>query len=125
MYFGLIRIGRAGLWGTEGLPLYANSSASRFHGTSVLGSICVSKACFQKKLKERGYDPNEVITVKAQRVSGLAYFAIILSRCYDTVVFDDGGLPVFIISLIAIFLRLIIYGVPKKEERSDPWYARC
>lgn len=108
-----------GLWGTQGLPLYANLlGISGFTGTLCWVGICMSQVLFRKKLKERGYDPDEVLTVKAKWYPGLAYFAILLQiGAMILLVFEDGGLPVFVISLIAIFLPIIIYGVQKKRGK--------
>ncbi len=108
-----------GLWGSEGLPLYANLlGISGFTGTLCWVGICISQVIFRKKLKERGYDPNEVLTVKAKWYPGLAYFAIALQiGAMVLLVFEDGGMPVVIISLIAIFLPIIIYGMQKKRGK--------
>lgn len=108
-----------GLWGTQGLPLYANLlGISGFTGTLCWVGICMSQVLFRKKLKERGYNPDEVLTVKAKWYPGLAYFAILLQiGAMILLVFEDGGLPVFVISLIAIFLPIIIYGIQKKRGK--------
>lgn len=108
-----------GLWGSEGLPLYANLlGISGFTGTLCWVGICISQVLFRKKLKARGYNPDEILTVKAKWYPGLAYFAILLQiGAMILLVFEDGGMPVFIISLIAIFLPIIIYGVQKKRGK--------
>lgn len=106
-------------WGENGLPLYANLlGISGFTGTLCWVGICWSQVIFRKKLKERGYDPNEVLTVKARWYPGLAYFAIALQvGAMILLVFEDGGMPVFIISLIAIFLPIAIYAYQKKRGK--------
>ncbi|MBR0597602.1 amino acid permease [Sinanaerobacter chloroacetimidivorans] len=108
-----------GLWGANGLPLYANLlGISGFTGTLCWVGICWSQVTFRKKLKERGYDPNEVLTVKAKWYPGLAYFAIALQvGAMILLVFEDGGMPVFIISLIAIFLPITVYALQKKRGK--------
>ncbi len=108
-----------GLWGEEGLPLYANLiGISGFTGTLCWVGICMSQVIFRKKLKERGYDPNEVLTVKAKWYPGLAYFAIILQiAAMILLVFEDGGMPVFIISMIVIFVPIIVYAIQKKRGK--------
>jgi len=108
-----------GLWGEEGLPLYANLlGISGFTGTLCWVGICWSQVIFRKKLKERGYDPNEVLTVKAKWYPGLVYFAIALQiGAMVLLVFEDGGMPVVVISLIAIFLPIIIYAYQKKQGK--------
>jgi len=108
-----------GLWGEGGLPLYANLlGISGFTGTLCWVGICLSQVIFRKKLIARGYDPNEVLTVKARWYPGLAYFAIVLQiAAMILLVFEDGGMPVFIISLIAIFLPIILYVIQKKRGK--------
>ncbi len=108
-----------GLWGENGLPLYANLlGISGFTGTLCWVGICVSQVIFRKKLKERGYDPNEVLTVKARWYPGLAYFAILLQiGAMILLVFEDGGMPVVVISLIAIILPIVIYAAQKKRGK--------
>ncbi len=108
-----------GLWGEGGLPLYANLlGISGFTGTLCWVGICISQVIFRKKLKDRGYEPNEVLTVKAKWYPGLAYFAIALQiGAMILLVFEDGGMPVVVISLIAIFLPIIIYGTQKKRGK--------
>lgn len=108
-----------GLWGEEGLPLYANLiGISGFTGTLCWVGICLSQVRFRRKLKARGYDPNEVLGVKAKWYPGLAYFAIILQiAAMVLLVFEEGGMPVVIISLIVIFVPIIIYVIQKKRGK--------
>jgi AAT family amino acid transporter len=69
------------------------SSAFSFTGTLCWVGICMSQVIFRKRLKERGYDPNEVLTVKANNgIRGLAYFAIVLQiAAMILLVFEEGG----------------------------------
>jgi AAT family amino acid transporter len=108
-----------GLWGEGGLPLYANLlGISGFTGTLCWVSICWSQFVFRKKLKARGYDPNEVLTVKARWYPGLAVFSIVIQiGGMIMLLFEDGGMPVFVISLIAIFVPIIIYMIQKKRGK--------
>jgi AAT family amino acid transporter len=108
-----------GLWGEGGLPLYANLlGISGFTGTLCWVGICWSQVVFRKKLKERGYDPETCLTVKAKWFPGLAYFAIFLQvGAMILLVFEDGGMPVVIISLIAIFVPILIYVIQKKNGK--------
>jgi len=78
----------------------------------------MSQFVFRKKLKERGYNPDEVLTVKARWYPGLAIFsAVIQIGGMLLLVFEDGGIPVFIISLFAIFIPVIIYTIQKKRGK--------
>lgn len=108
-----------GLWGEGGLPLYANLlGISGFTGTLCWVGICISQMLFRKKLKQRGYVPDEVLTVKARWYPGLALFTVIIQvGAMILLIFEDGGLPVFVISLIAIFLPIVIYGLQKKRGK--------
>jgi len=108
-----------GLWGEEGLPLYANLlGISGFTGTLCWVAIIWSQIAFRKKLKARGYDPDEVLTVKARWYPGLAYFALILQiGAMILLLFEDGGMPVFVISVIVTFLPIIIYVIQKKRGK--------
>jgi AAT family amino acid transporter len=108
-----------GLWGEEGLPLYANLiGISGFTGTLCWVGICWSQVAFRRKLKQRGYDPDKVLTVKAKWYPGLAYFAIVLQiAAMVLLVFEEGGLPVFVISLIVIFAPIAIYAIQKKRGK--------
>lgn len=105
-----------GLWGKNGLPLYANLlGISGFTGTLCWVGICWSQIIFRKKLKERGYEPEKCLTVRAKLFPGLAYFTIIIQAgAMILLAFDDGGLPVVIISMIAIFVPVVIYAAHKK-----------
>lgn len=108
-----------GMWGEEGLPLYANLlGISGFTGTLCWVGICSSQVIFRKKLKANGYDPNEILTVKARWYPGLAYFAIILQvAAMILLVFEEGAMPIFIISVIVIFVPILFYSFQKKQGK--------
>ena len=103
-----------GIWGEGGLPLYAKMIAiSGFTGTLCWLSICFSQSIFRRKLIERGYMPDEVLVAKAKWYPGLCYFAIVVQiAAMILCVFED--VAVFVISLIAIFLPIILYVIMKK-----------
>ncbi len=111
-----------GLWGESGLPLYANLlGISGFTGTLCWVGICISQIVFRKKLKERGYDPMEVLSVKSKFYPGLAYFAVVIQVfAMVLLAFEPGGLPVVIISLIAVFVPITIYKIQKRRGRTRP-----
>lgn len=108
-----------GLWGDEGLPLYANLlGISGFTGTLCWVAICWSQVVFRKKLKERGYDPNEILTVKARWYPGLAYFCnVIMIGAMLLLVFEEGGMPVFVISVVVTIVPMVIYVFQKKRGK--------
>ena len=108
-----------GLWGEGGLPLYANLlGISGFTGTACWVAICWSQIAFRKKLKQRGYNPDEVLTVKARWYPGMAYFCnVIMIGAMILLVFEDGGMPVFVISMICTFLPMIIFAVQKRRGK--------
>jgi AAT family amino acid transporter len=106
-----------GIWGEEGLPLYAKMIAiSGFTGTLCWVGICLSQVKFRKKLVERGYVPEEVLTVKAMLYPGLAYFAIVVQiAAMILCIFEDVW--VFVISLVAIFVPIAIYVMQKRAGK--------
>jgi len=106
-----------GLWGDEGLPLYANLlGISGFTGTLCWVGICLSQVIFRKKLKQRGYNPEEVLTVKARWYPGLAYFAIILQiGAMLLLVFEEPA--IFVISVIVIIVPTVAYMIQKKRGK--------
>jgi AAT family amino acid transporter len=108
-----------GLWGEGGLPLYASLiGISGFTGTLCWVGICWSHVAFRRKLKARGYDPNEVLTIKAKWYPGLAYFAIAVQvAAMALLALQDGGMPVLVISLIAIFVPIIVYVIQKRRGK--------
>lgn len=108
-----------GLWGEGGLPLYASLiGISGFTGTLCWVGICWSHVAFRRKLKARGYDAGEVLTLKAKWYPGLAYFAIIIQiAAMALLALQAGGMPVLVISLIAIFVPIIVYVIQKKRGK--------
>jgi AAT family amino acid transporter len=108
-----------GFWGEEGLPLYANLlGISGFVGTLCWVGIIMSQMLFRKKLKQRGYDPEVVLPVKSRWYPGLAYFAIILQiGAMILLLFEDGGFPVFVISVVIIVVPTAIYLIQKKRGK--------
>ena len=108
-----------GLWGEEGLPLYANLlGISGFTGTLCWVAICWSQIAFRKKLKQRGYVPEEVLTIKARFYPGLQYFSnIVMIGAMVLLVFEDGGMPVFVISILCTIVPMIIYVGQKKRGK--------
>jgi AAT family amino acid transporter len=108
-----------GLWGEGGLPLYASLiGISGFTGTLCWVGICWSHVVFRRKLKARGYDAQEVLTLKAKWYPGLAYFAIAIQvAAMALLALQAGGMPVLVISLIAIFVPIIIYVIQKQRGK--------
>jgi AAT family amino acid transporter len=108
-----------GLWGEGGLPLYANLlGISGFVGTLCWVGIILSQILFRRKLKQRGYDPKTVLPVKSRWYPGLAYFAIIIQvGAMVLLAFEEGGMPVLVISLIVIFLPIILYVIQKQRGK--------
>ncbi|MDD2483753.1 MAG: amino acid permease [Eubacteriales bacterium] len=106
-----------GLWGDEGLPLYANLlGISGFTGTLCWVGIIVSQILFRKKLKQRGYNAEEVLTVKARWYPGLAYFSIILQiGAMVLLVFE--AMATFIISITIIIVPIVVYLIQKSRGK--------
>lgn len=113
--FGVEQLG----WGGGDMPLYtALVGISGFTGTLCWVGILYSQIKFRKRLIQRGYDPNEVLTVKAVWYPWLEYFAVILQvAAMIMLVFEDGGLNIFILSMIIIIVPIAIYVTQKKRGK--------
>jgi AAT family amino acid transporter len=101
------------------MPLYtALVGIAGFTGTLCWVGILYSQILFRKKLASRGYDPKEVLSVKAAWYPWLEYFAIILQvAAMIMLVFEEGGLDIFILSMIIIIVPIVIYVVQKKRGK--------
>ena len=106
-----------GMLGEGGNTLYATLlGLSGFTGTLCWVGICWAQCIFRKKLKARGYDPNECLTVKAQLFPGLAYFAIIVQiAAMILCIFED--LLVFATAMFFIILPMVVYVIQKKRGK--------
>ena len=106
-----------GMLGEGGNTLYATLlGLSGFTGTLCWVGICWAQVIFRKKLKQRGYDPNECLTVKAQLFPGLAYFAIIVQiAAMILCIFED--LLVFATAMFFIIMPMVVYVIQKKRGK--------
>jgi len=105
-----------GMLGGEGNTLYiALIGIAGFTGTLCWVGILYSQIVFRKRLKMRGYDPSEALTVKAQWFPGLAWFAIIIQvAAMVLLIFEIGdGLPIFLLSMDIIIAPIVVYQVQK------------
>lgn len=106
-----------GMLGGENNPIYVILlGASGFTGTLCWVGICWSQIVFRKRLKARGYDPQECLTVKAQLYPGLEVFAIVLQiAAMIMLVFEDK--LVFFACVIIIIGAMVIYAIQKKRGK--------
>ena len=106
-----------GFGGSAGASLYERLLCfSGFTGTLCWVGILWSQVIFRKRLKQRGYDANECLTVKAQLFPALAWISIIIQvAAMIFLVFEDW--LVFVVALIAVFVPIAIYGVQKKRGK--------
>jgi AAT family amino acid transporter len=111
-------IDELGWWGGE-MPLYtALVGIAGFTGTLCWVGILYSQILFRKRLKERGYDPQAVLSVKAAWYPWLEYFAIILQvAAMIMLIFEEGGLDIFILSMIIIIVPIVIFVIQKKRGK--------
>ncbi|MDR1571097.1 MAG: amino acid permease [Clostridiales Family XIII bacterium] len=111
-------IDELGWWGGE-MPLYtALVGIAGFTGTLCWVGILLSQIKFRKRLVQRGYDPQTVLKAKAAWYPWLEYFAIILQvAAMVLLIFEDGGLDIFVLSMIIIIVPIIIYTVQKRRGR--------
>jgi AAT family amino acid transporter len=111
-------IDELGWWGGE-MPLYtALVGISGFTGTLCWVGILLSQVVFRKRLVKRGYDPDEVLKVKAAWYPWLEYFAIVLQvAAMIMLIFEDGGLDIFIMSVVIIVVPIVIYTAQKSRGK--------
>lgn len=106
-----------GMLGSGGSTLYATLlGLSGFTGTLCWVGICWSQVVFRRKLKKRGYDPQECLTVKAQLYPALSYFAIILQIAAMILLIIEDQV-VFFVSVFFIVLPVVIYVIQKKRGK--------
>ena len=117
VFMFMFMIQELGMLGGENNPIYVILlGASGFTGTLCWVGICWSQIVFRRKLKARGYDPQECLTVKAQLYPGLEVFAIVLQiAAMIMLVFEDQ--LVFWACVIIIAASIIIYAVQKKRGK--------
>jgi amino acid permease len=86
-----------------------------FTGTLCWVGILYSQILFRKRLKQRGYDPLSVLTVKAKWFPGLAWFAIIIQvAAMVLLIFEEGdGIPIFVLSMDIIIVPIVIFEIQK------------
>jgi AAT family amino acid transporter len=105
-----------GMMGGESNTLYiALIGIAGFTGTLCWVGIVYSQIMFRKRLKERGYDWKESLTVKAQWFPGLAWFAIIIQvLAMILLIFEVGdGLPIFVLSMDIIIAPIVVFQIQK------------
>jgi amino acid permease len=102
--------------GGEGNTLYiALIGIAGFTGTLCWVGIIYSQILFRKRLKQRGYDPETALTVKAQWFPGLAWFAFIIQiLAMVLLIFEVGdGLPIFVLSMDIIIAPIVLFQIQK------------
>ena len=114
------------IWGENGLPLYANLlGISGFTGTLAWVGIIASQIIFRYRLKKRGYNVDS-LTVKAAFFPHLQIFSILLQVAgMVCLIFEDGGLIIFMISAIIILGSMIAFYILKRchKIRTDILYG--
>jgi amino acid permease len=90
-----------------------------FTGTLCWVGILYSQILMRKRLKERGYDPKEALTVKAAMFPVLGWFAIILQvSAMVLLVFEVGdGIPIFLLSMDIIIAPVVVFAIQKYRGR--------
>jgi AAT family amino acid transporter len=86
-----------------------------FTGTLCWVGILYSQILMRKRLKERGYNPKEALTVKAALFPVLEWFAIILQvAAMVLLVFEVGdGIPIFLLSMDIIIAPIVVFAIQK------------
>ena len=109
-------ISELGMLGGESNTLYiALIGIAGFTGTLCWVGILYSQIMFRKRLKERGYDPESALTMKAQWYPWLAWFAIIIQvAAMILLIFEQGdGLPIFLLSMDIIIAPIVFFQIQK------------
>jgi AAT family amino acid transporter len=109
-----------GYMGGEDNMLYtALVGIAGFTGTLCWVGILYSQIRFRKCLKQRGYDPKEVLTVKAALFPALEWFAIILQvAAMVLLIFEVGdGIPIFLLSMDIIIAPITVFAIQKYRGR--------
>jgi AAT family amino acid transporter len=109
-------ISELGMMGGEDNMLYtALVGIAGFTGTLCWVGILYSQMLMRKKLKERGYDPQESLTVKAAMFPALGWFAIIVQvAAMVLLIFEVGdGIPIFLLSMDIIIAPIVVFAIQK------------
>ena len=109
-------ISELGLFGGEDNTLYiALIGIAGFTGTLCWVGVLYSQITFRKRLKERGYNWKEALTVKAQGFPALAWISIIIQiAAMVLLIFEEGdGVPIFMLSMDIIIVPIVIYQIQK------------
>jgi AAT family amino acid transporter len=109
-------ISELGMMGGEDNMLYtALVGIAGFTGTLCWVGILYSQILMRKKMKERGYDPKESLTVKAAMFPVLEWFAIILQvAAMVLLIFEVGdGIPIFLLSMDIIIAPVVVFAIQK------------
>ena len=103
------------LGGTENTLYIALIGIAGFTGTLCWVGILWSQIIFRKRLKERGYDPETTLKIKAQWFPWLAWFALIIQMAaMILLIFEQGGgLAIFVLSMDIIIAPIVVYQVQK------------
>ncbi|MDR2157541.1 MAG: amino acid permease [Clostridiales Family XIII bacterium] len=105
--------------GEDGMLYTSLVGISGFTGTLCWVGILYSQIVFRKRLIRRGYDPNEVLTVKAKWYPWLEWLAIIVQvAAMALLIFEEGdGLPIFVMSMIIIIIPIVVFRIQKARGR--------
>ena len=105
-----------GYLGGESNTLYiALIGIAGFTGTLCWVGIIMSQIIFRRRLKARGYEVAESLTVKAQWYPWLAWFAMIIQiLAMVLLIFEQGdGLPIFVLSMDIIIAPIVFFQIQR------------
>lgn len=94
-------------------------SMSGFTGTLAWVGIIASQLVFRKRLKSRGYEPNECLkaAVKPGQKWIPAFAMVAQLVCLVMLAFGEGQLPIFILACAAVFVPMIVRVIAKKTGK--------
>ena len=105
-----------GLFASES-SIYENLlSLSGFTGTIAWIGIIASQIIFRRRLRARGYNPDECLKAKVKKSQAwLPTFAMIAQAiCLFMMALGEGQLIIFIIACLALVIPMTVYKVAKK-----------
>ncbi|MEA4922911.1 MAG: amino acid permease [Eubacteriaceae bacterium] len=95
-------------------------SLSGFTGTLAWIGICGSQIVFRKRLKERGYVPEDCLKARVSRgQSWIPVTAMVVQIiCLVMLAFGEGQLPVFIIAAASVVIPMTVRFISEKTGHS-------
>lgn len=105
----------------EQSTIYANLlSLSGFTGTVAWIGIIASQIVFRKRLKQKGYDPYEVLKAPVKRSQRWIPTYAMIAQTFTLIVmaFGEGQFVIFLIACGALLLPMVVHAILKKAGKT-------